>query len=102
MVLPGLEAVASEEIVQSLKAQVRRTKRGLVVFRVPTLDASILQVRTVEDVFLLAWGTDELTLRAADLDSIRAGRCVNPIGPDFCSCTMRFIPSRRVSRLIDW
>ena len=31
----------------------------------------MLRLRTTEDIFLLAWGTDELSYRAQDLDSIR-------------------------------
>jgi 23S rRNA G2445 N2-methylase RlmL len=31
----------------------------------------LLRLRTTEDVFLLAWGTDQLTYRAVDLDQIR-------------------------------
>ncbi len=70
-VVPGLEAVAAEEISQSLGAEVKRTAQGLVVFRAPVLDRSLLSLRTTEDVFLLAWGTDQLSYRAADLQSIR-------------------------------
>lgn len=71
MVLPGLEPVAEDEITHDLGGEVKKTSRGLVVFRVPQIDASLLQLRTTEDVFLLAWGTDSLTYRAADLDRIR-------------------------------
>src|SRR5205814_10381166 len=42
-----------------------------VVFRVANNDKALLEVRTTEDVFLLAWGTDELSYRATDLESIR-------------------------------
>jgi 23S rRNA G2445 N2-methylase RlmL len=69
-VVPGLEPVAAEEIERDLGGTIKRTGRGLVVFRA-TIDASLLSLRTVEDVFLLAWGTDELTYRADDLDRIR-------------------------------
>ena len=51
-----------------LHGDVRRTGPGLVVFRPPEVDASVLRLRTTEDVFLLAWGTDKLTHRALDLD----------------------------------
>src|SRR5581483_7656892 len=71
MVHPGLEPVAEEEITQDLGGEVKRSGQGLVVFRVPELDASVLMLRTTEDVFLLAWGTDKLTYRAEDLDRIR-------------------------------
>jgi 23S rRNA G2445 N2-methylase RlmL len=71
MVLPGLEPVAAEEITQDLGGDVTRTGPGVVVFRHQTIDRSLLELRTVEDVFLLAWGTDQLTYRAEDLDRIR-------------------------------
>jgi len=71
-VFPGLEKVAAEEIEGILKGQVKRTASGLVVFRVPQVDTAMLQLRTVEDVFLLAWGTDKLSYRASDLKRIRA------------------------------
>src|SRR5262249_48606487 len=70
-VLPGLEEIAGEEIAETLGGEVKRTAAGLVVFRVPEVDPSLLQLRTVEDVFLFAWGTDQLTYRAEDLDRIR-------------------------------
>jgi 23S rRNA G2445 N2-methylase RlmL len=71
MVLPGLEPVAAEEIEEILGGEVKRTGPGFVVFRVPEIDSSLLRLRTTEDVFVYAWGTDKLTYRAADLDSIR-------------------------------
>jgi 23S rRNA G2445 N2-methylase RlmL len=70
LVHPGLEPVAADEITKDLGGEVRKTGRGLVVFRVPHIDESVLGLRTVEDVFLYAWGTDSLTYRAADLDNI--------------------------------
>src|SRR5436305_10465973 len=71
MVHPGLEAVAAEEITRDLGGSVRRTDRGLVVFRVPDIGPDLLELRTVEDVFLLAWGSDALTYKAADLEKVR-------------------------------
>jgi tRNA (guanine6-N2)-methyltransferase len=71
MVLPGLEQIASEEIERDLGGEIKRSGPGLVVFRVPEADRSLLRLRTTEDVFLLAWGTDQLTYRAEDLDRIR-------------------------------
>ena len=71
LVVPGLEVLASEEIATDLKAEVRKTERGLVVFRVPEVNEAVLALRTTEDVFLLAWGTDQLTYRALDLKSIQ-------------------------------
>jgi 23S rRNA G2445 N2-methylase RlmL len=71
MVLPGLEPVAEEEIQRDLSGEVKRTARGLVVFRVPEIDDGLLRLRTVEDVFLFAWGTDQLSYRADALEQIR-------------------------------
>src|SRR5262245_47356526 len=71
MVVPGLETVAADDIRDVLDAEVKRTSRGIVVFRAPHIDRSLLTPRTTEDVFLLAWGTDELTYRAGDLEQIR-------------------------------
>jgi tRNA (guanine6-N2)-methyltransferase len=71
LVHPGLEALAAEEITTELAGQVKKTGRGVVVFRVEEIDSSLLSLRTVEDVFLLAWGTDQLSYRALDLDKIR-------------------------------
>jgi 23S rRNA G2445 N2-methylase RlmL len=71
MTLPGLETVAEDEIAAELGGDVRKTTPGLVVFRLPRIDRAVLSLRTTEDIFLLGWGTDKLTYRAADLDSIR-------------------------------
>jgi tRNA (guanine6-N2)-methyltransferase len=71
-VFPGLEEIAAEEIEGDLTGQVKRKATGLVVFRVAQVDSSVLQLRTIEDVFLLAWGTDKLSYRASDLKRIRA------------------------------
>jgi 23S rRNA G2445 N2-methylase RlmL len=70
MVQPGLEPVAADEIERDLGGEVKKSGPGLVVFRVATIDEGLLRLRTVEDVFLLAWGTDDLSRRAADLDKI--------------------------------
>jgi 23S rRNA G2445 N2-methylase RlmL len=71
MVQPGLESVAAEEIEHDLGGEVKKTTRGIVVFRVGDIDRRLLDLRTVEDVFLLAWGTDQLTYRALDLEKMR-------------------------------
>jgi 23S rRNA G2445 N2-methylase RlmL len=70
MVLPGLEEVAGEELTDDFGAEVKRSGHGVVVFRMPEVDAGLLRLRLTEDIFLLAWGTDELTYRALDLKSI--------------------------------
>jgi tRNA (guanine6-N2)-methyltransferase len=71
MVHPGLEEVAGEEITQVLGGAIKKAGLGLVVFRLPQIDRSLLELRTTEDVFVLAWGTDQLSYRAEDLDRIR-------------------------------
>lgn len=71
LVHPGLEDIAADEIRRDLGGDVRKTSRGVVVFRLNKIDESILTLRTTEDVFLLAWGSEELTYRATDLDLIQ-------------------------------
>lgn len=71
LVHPGLEAVAADEIVRDLGGEVKKTSKGVVVFRVDSLDSRLLKLRTVEDVFLLGWGSDDLTRKAVDLKSIQ-------------------------------
>src|SRR6266545_4821736 len=71
MVQPGLEEVAADEIARNLGGEVKRSGPGLIVFRVPAIDEELLRLRTTEDVFLLAWGTDQLSYRAEALDKIR-------------------------------
>jgi len=68
----GIETVAADEITRDLGGEVKKTARGLVVFRVEELIDAVLNLRTTEDVFLLAWGSNSLTYTAADLDTIRA------------------------------
>ncbi len=68
---PGLEELAGEEITAELVGEVKRSGAGVVVFRLADIDRSVLQLRTTEDVFLYAWGTDALSYRALDLESIR-------------------------------
>jgi 23S rRNA G2445 N2-methylase RlmL len=70
-VQPGLEPVAADEITRDLGGEVKKTARGLVVFRVPEIGPELLKLRTTEDVYLLAWGSDSLTYKAADLQTIR-------------------------------
>jgi len=67
----GLEAVAADEITRDLGGDVKKAEKGVVVFRVPEIETQLLRLRTVDDVFLLAWGTDSLTYKADDLKSIR-------------------------------
>lgn len=72
LVVPGLEPVAAQEIEARLRGRIKRMAPGVVVFRVPEVGPRLLELRTTEDVFLLAWGTDELTYRAEDLRRIQA------------------------------
>jgi 23S rRNA G2445 N2-methylase RlmL len=70
MVHHGLEDIASEEIHRDLGGEIKKISPGIVVFRLNDIDERILRLRTTEDVYLFAWGTDELTHRAGDLESI--------------------------------
>jgi tRNA (guanine6-N2)-methyltransferase len=72
LTIPGIEKVAAEEIKDVLAAEIKRTLPGMVVFRAARIDKQLLALRTVEDVFLLAWGSDELTHRFEDLKHIQA------------------------------
>lgn len=71
MTPPGLEPVAADEITRDLGGEVKKAGMGIVIFRAKSITADVLRLRTVEDVFLLAWGSDALTYRANDLDKIR-------------------------------
>jgi tRNA (guanine6-N2)-methyltransferase len=71
MVQAGLEEIAADEIKANLDGEVKRIGKGIVVFRLPEIDERVLGLRTTEDVFLLAWGTDELSYRAEDLERIQ-------------------------------
>jgi 23S rRNA G2445 N2-methylase RlmL len=70
-VQPGLEPVAADEITRDLGGQVKKTSRGTVVFTVGAVTPAVLQLRTTEDVFLLAWGSNTLTYRPADLPNFQ-------------------------------
>jgi 23S rRNA G2445 N2-methylase RlmL len=71
LVHSGLEEIAAEEIHDDFDGDVKKSAKSIVVFRVPEIDRSLLNLRTTEDLFLFAWGTDELSFRAVDLESIR-------------------------------
>ena len=71
MVHSGLESVAADEITKELGGVVKKAEKGIVVFKVEEIIPELLHLRTVEDVFLLAWGTDTLTYRAEDLKQIK-------------------------------
>lgn len=72
MVHDGLEPVAADEITRDLGGEVKKTTRGVVVFRLDAVTPDVLKLRTTEDVFLLAWGSDSLTFTADDLATIRS------------------------------
>ena len=71
MVHLGLEEVAGEEVEREHGGEVKKSTPGVVVFRVPEITRELLRLKTAEDVFVLAWGTDALSYRAEDLDKIR-------------------------------
>ena len=78
MVHSGLEGVAADEITRDLGGEVRKNARGTVVFRVESLTTDVLKLRTTEDIFLLAWGSDSLTYKADDLKTIRTWTAKKP------------------------
>jgi 23S rRNA G2445 N2-methylase RlmL len=80
MTVPGLEAIVAQELEEG-GAEVKRSLPGFVVFRPREPDRSLLRLRTAEDVFLLLWGTDKLTYRAADLDQITRWTAQEPDWP---------------------
>jgi len=71
LVHSGLEEIASDEITQDFGGTVKRADRSIVVFRVPEIERALFNLRTTEDIYLYGWGTDTLTYRADDLESIR-------------------------------
>ncbi len=77
----GLEPVAADEITRDLGGTVKKTSRGTVVFTVPEVTPKLLQLRTTEDIFLLAWGSDTLTYRPPDLANIRQWTVKKPDWP---------------------
>ncbi|VTU00031.1 rna methylase : RNA methylase OS=uncultured planctomycete GN=HGMM_F22C11C22 PE=4 SV=1: UPF0020 [Gemmataceae bacterium] len=74
----GIEAVAADEITRDLGGEVKKTARGLVVFRVNQLTDAVVKLQTTEDVFLLAWGSDSLTYTSADLETIQTWTARKP------------------------
>lgn len=78
----GLEPVVADEITRDLGGNVKRTSRGTVVFTLPRVTEKVLQLRTTEDVFLLAWGSNSLTYRPPDLDNFRRWTARKPDWPD--------------------
>lgn len=78
MVHGGLEPVAADEITRDLGGTVKKTARGLVVFRVDELSPKLLTARTTEDLFLMAWGSDTLTYKSEDLETIRSWTAKKP------------------------
>ena len=74
----GIESIAADEITRDIGGEVKKTARGLVVFRMEELNESVLSLRTTEDVYLMAWGSDSLTYKAEDLDTIRAWTARKP------------------------
>ncbi len=78
----GLEPVAADEITRDLGGTVKKTSRGTIVFTVPRVTDKLVQLRTTEDVFLLAWGSNSLTFRPPDLTNFRQWTAKKPDWPD--------------------
>ena len=78
---PGLESVAADEITRDLQGEIKRTERGVVVFRLRTIDPDVLKLRTTEDIYLMAWGTGSLSFKANDLETIKKWTAKKPDWP---------------------
>jgi tRNA (guanine6-N2)-methyltransferase len=76
----GLDAIATDEITRDLGGEVKRTGRGVVVFRAD-ITPKLLKLQVTEDVYLLAWGTDSLTYATEDLKTIRTWTARKPDWP---------------------
>jgi len=70
MLHPGLEPVVADELTRDLGAEVKKTARGITVFRLDEITPDVVKLRTTEDVYLLAWGSDTLTYKSSDLKLI--------------------------------
>jgi tRNA (guanine6-N2)-methyltransferase len=81
LTVPGLETITAREIEEDLGGVVKKTMSGLIVFRVDPLDENVLKMKTAEDVFLLAWGSDQLTYKAKDLELIQRWTAKEPAWP---------------------
>lgn len=91
----GIETIAADEITRDLGGEVKKTARGVVVFRLDTLDPSILSLRTTEDVFLLAWGSSSLTYQSEDLETIRTWTARKPDWPHLFKLHHRIRPKTK-------
>ena len=82
IVQPGLEPVAADEINRKLGGEIKKTLRGMVVFRLNEVTPALLELRTTEDVFLLAWGSDAISYKADDLTKFRKWTANKPNWPE--------------------
>ncbi len=94
MVHPGLEDVAADEIENRLDADIRKKVRGIVVFRPEAINHALLDLRTVEDVYLLAWASGDLTRRATDLDLITKWTSHEPDWAKLISLAQKIRPKK--------
>jgi len=81
MVQPGLEPIAADEINRDLGGEVKKVARGIVVFRLNSITPEVVQLRTTEDVFLLAWGSDSISYKADDLAKFKKWTANKPDWP---------------------
>lgn len=81
MVQAGLETVAADEITRDLGGEVKKVSRGIVVFKLDEVTPDLLKLRTTEDVYLLAWGSDTLTYRPPDIANFRKWTATKPDWP---------------------
>ena len=80
MVQPGLEPIAADEINRVLGGEIKKVTRGLVVFRVNEVTPEVLNLRTTDDVFLLAWwilkSSGQSALLAVHLRNFASSSCL--------------------------
>ncbi len=95
----GIESTAADEITRDIGGEVQKTSRGLVVFRMDELSDKLLSLRTTEDVFLLAWGSDSLSYKSDDLETLPQLDCTQTgLGTPRSNCTTSCGRRRRASR----
>ena len=71
MLHPGLEPVVADELMRDLGAEVKKTARGITVFRLNEITPDVVKLRTTEDVELKI-GEITMVVPPADIHSFTA------------------------------
>ena len=80
MVQPGLESIAADEIIERAWGRGQTHDAGIVFFDCLRSIPSILDLRTTEDVFLMAWGTTAVELPGERSAAFASGRARGELG----------------------